>query len=262
MLQKYVTPRALIMSLLNAPETSILSVGQLIRAGTLFDIEASTLRMAVTRLIKDELITSVDRGIYQAGKKAVKLKEEIESWRTADRKMKPWRGEWLIAITSHLGRTNKAHLRAMKRAFKLYGFAEIEVGVWLRPANLVQGIDQLQEKLVDLGLDSRAHLMTVNSVAGELEKSWPLKWPITELEDGYTKMIRCLKQSVNSLETMNSDKAAKESLIIGESAIRLINLDPLLPAQMIDNSLFQAVVKEMLAYDKIGQIHWQQFLSD
>ena len=60
---------------------------------------------------------------------------------------------------------------------------------------------------------------------------------------------------------MSDDEAARESLIVGESAIRLINLDPLLPPEMINTELFDALVKKMIEYDQVGIVYWQRFLS-
>jgi phenylacetic acid degradation operon negative regulatory protein len=258
---KEVSPRGLIMSLFNAPETSTLPIGQLIKAGELFEIEATALRMAVTRLIKDELITSIGRGVYQTGVKATKLNSEIKSWRTADRKTQQWNGDWLMALTSHLGRSNKTRLQAMVRALQLYGFVEIEMGTWVRPANLLQNLNQLHFNLVDIGLDSQAYLITVSQVAREQQKEWLPKWPITQLEANYKEMIGRLEMSLTGLKKMSPKEAAKESLVVGESAIRLINLDPLLPAEIIDSAQFQKLVATMVAYDKIGHGHWQTFLS-
>jgi phenylacetic acid degradation operon negative regulatory protein len=258
---KEISPRGLVMSLFNAPETSTLPIGQLIKAAELFEIEAAALRMAVTRLIKDELITSIQRGVYQAGVKATKLNPEIKSWRTADKKTQQWNGDWLMALTSHLGRSNKARLQAMVRALQFYGFVEIEVGTWVRPANLLQKLNQLHFKLVDIGLDSQAYLITVSEVARQQQKEWLPKWPIAQLEASYREMIHRLEMSLIGLEEMSSQEAAKESLVVGESAIRLINLDPLLPTEIIDTAQFQKLVATMVAYDKVGHHHWQKFLS-
>lgn len=258
---KAITPRRLIMSLFNAPDTVSLTIGQLITAATIFEIEVAALRMAVSRLIKEQLIASTERGVYTTGAKAIGMNSEIQSWRHADKKIKEWAGDWSIALTGHLGRTNKTQLRSMTKALELYGFVEIELGVWLRPANLVQELDQLKASLVEIGMDSRAYLMRVSKVADDQQQNWHLNWPIEELEAGYLKMIEALEVSQISLNSMNYQEAAKESLITGEAAIRMINLDPLLPRELVNAELFRDLVTHMIAYDKIGQAHWQQLLS-
>ncbi|MBL4673184.1 MAG: hypothetical protein JKX81_13085 [Arenicella sp.] len=250
------------MSLFNAPETSTLTIGQLIKAGELFEIEATTIRMSVSRLIKDGLIASIKRGVYQTGKNAEKLNSEIRSWRTASKKTKHWNGDWLMALTGHLGRTNKTRLQSMIRALQMYGFVEIEVGVWIRPANLRQNLNQLNSSLVDIGLDSRAYLVNVSQVAPvERQEKWHSNWPVAELTSGYEEIINRLEISLSRLKNMSSQDAARESLVVGESAIRLINLDPLLPKEIIDTAQFRKLVRTMIAYDKVGHIYWQTFLS-
>ena len=257
-----VTPRRLIMSLFNSPDTVSLTIGQLITAGTIFEIEVTAMRMAVSRLIKEQLISNTERGVYTAGASAMSLNSEIQSWRWADKKTTEWCGDWSLALSGHLGRTNKTQLRSMIKAFELYGFVEIELGVWLRPANLVQDIDQLKASLVEIGMDSRIYLMRVSKVADGQQQNWHSKWPIGELETGYLKMIETLKSSETSLKKMSCQEAARESLIIGGAAIRLINLDPLLPKELINAELFKDLVTHMVAYDKLGQLHWQQLLSN
>jgi len=264
MLQKElepITPRGLIMSLFNAPDTAELGISQIIQAGSLFSFEAAAIRMATTRLIKDGLIASTKRGVYTAGEKAINLNSEAQNWRTADQKTKPWKQEWLMAITSHLGRTNKTQLRSMLRAFQLTGFVQIELGVWIRPSNLALTIDQLHQSLVELGMEPRTYLLVVAEVAGEHKQSWHSHWPVVDIEARYQRMIDRLEQSQASLKKMSPQDAAKESLIVGESAIRLINLDPLLPKEIIDTRMFKKVVSSMVAYDNLGQQCWQRFLS-
>jgi len=260
-ISKSLTPRRLIMSLFNTPRVSTLTIGQLISAGSLFDFEPSSVRMAVTRLIKDNLVNSIARGVYSSGKNAEALYSEIQGWRVADKKMKPWQGDWHLALTTHLGRTNKSQLRSMTRAFQLYGFAEIELGVWIRPANLTQNVNQLYQNLLDIGMREQSYLLTVNEIANRHHQAWLTQWPIEKLQASYRETTERLNKSQQSFAKMSTEEAAKESLLLGEAAIRLINLDPLLPQEIIDSDEFQNVVSSMLAYDKVGQTYWQMFLA-
>ena len=249
------------MSLFNTPEIDTLTIGQLISAGSLFDFEPSSVRMAVTRLIKDHLINSVERGVYSSGKNAEALYAEIQDWRIADKKMKPWQGDWHLALTAHLGRTNKSQLRSMTRAFQLYGFAEIELGVWIRPANLTQNVNQLYQNLLEIGMREQSYLMTVSEIANHHHQAWLTQWPVEKLRASYRETTERLNNSQKSFSKKSTEEAAKESLLLGEAAIRLINLDPLLPREIIDTDEFQNLISSMLAYDKIGQYHWQKFLA-
>ena len=64
-----VSARALVLSLMSSTDASPQAIGRLIHAAALFGIEASTLRVAVTRLIKDELLESPERGIYSPARR-------------------------------------------------------------------------------------------------------------------------------------------------------------------------------------------------
>jgi len=195
-----ITPRKLVMSLFNAPETTTLGIGQIIKAGSLFEFESAAIRMTVTRLIKDDLIAPAERGVYKAGAKAIDLNSQVISWRTADTRTKQWCGQWLVALNGHLGRTNKPQ--------------------WIRPANLVLKIDQLRHNLINVGMDPRTYLMMADQLSDEHQTVWSTSWPTDDLERNYRKMIATLKASTRSLKNMSNRSAARESLIIGESAIR------------------------------------------
>ena len=263
MTNKALSPRKLIMSLINVPEVPQFSIQQLIKAGELFGFENSAIRMAAARLSKEQLINSPKRGSYQVGENALKLHSENRSWRHANSRTVHWSGDWLIALTQHLGRSDSIQLRINEKAFKLYGFAEIETGVWLRPANLAIKIEDLYKGLVDLGINPGYYLLQNSHFLGKQLNPHKHEhhWPIESLEQGYITMIQTLETSAKKLKGMSIDEAAKESLLVGESAIRLINLDPLLPEQMIKQRLFKQCVNMMLDYDIVGHQLWQSFFA-
>lgn len=256
-----ITARSLVMSLFNSSRANTLNINQLIRSGKLFDIEDSAIRMAVTRLFKEQLIESPERGIYQSGGKSHNLNIEIQSWQNTLHQIKPWNKQWLMVLTTHLGRTNKTQLNASKRSFNLCGFAEAEKGVWVRPNNLNTTVNQLYNRLTGIGMPSKAHLIATENVANSIEKSWCDLWPIKTLEANYRMANNEIQSSLIKLSTQSIEASAKESLLLGESIIRQINLDPLLPNEMINNQLRSDVISNMKNYNDIGQQYWQRFLE-
>ena len=51
-------------------------------------------------------------------------------------------------------------------------------------------------------------------------------------------------------------EAARETLLLGQSVIRTINTDPLLPAEMVDAALRAEMIAAMQRYDTIGKGFW------
>ncbi len=135
-----VSARALVLSLISGAEAGPQSIARLIDAAALFGIEAPALRVAVTRLIKEGLLESPDRGLYMPGPRARALTRRLQDWQNVRSKLAPWKGDWLIALTHHLGRSDRKQLRARERALSLTGFRETTTAIWVRPANLAASL--------------------------------------------------------------------------------------------------------------------------
>jgi phenylacetic acid degradation operon negative regulatory protein len=99
---KDVSPRALVLSLMSSAFTEPQPIGRLIDAAALFDIEPATLRVAVTRLQKEGLLESPDRGVYQPGPKSKALTRRVQGWKDVSSRIVPWNGDWLVALTAIL----------------------------------------------------------------------------------------------------------------------------------------------------------------
>ena len=65
--------------------------------------------------------------------------------------------------------------------------------------------------------------------------------------------------SSRQLEKLNLEDAARETFLVGESVIRRINADPLLPEQMVDTAARQQMIQAMMAYNTLGRSVWAEF---
>ncbi|MFT5776449.1 hypothetical protein [Hyphomonas sp.] len=251
-----VSARTLVLSLMSVRGRRTQALTYLTRAGALFGIEPTAIRMAVTRLVRDGLLESVDRGTYATGAKAAALTAEISDWRTAPDRTQSWEGGWIGVMTNHLGRTDRKDLRARMRALRLYGFAQAESGLWVRPDNLRLSLADLRAALVRIGLQADALLVTITETALPAGTNWCDLWSTDALKARYESAIAAMQQSRKAAPGLSRDTAAKETLLIGQSVIRTINLDPLLPEEIGDATLFRQMVSEMEDYDRFGRICW------
>ncbi len=257
---KELTARNLALSLLAARKGASLPVGNLIAGAALFDIDAAAMRMAVTRLTKDGLMESPDRGVYKIGPKAQAFSDATQAWRYALEKTRPWDGGWLAVHTAQLGRTDKKRLRAREQALRLFGFAQSVGGLWVRPGNLVQNLPDISEALFRLGLEENAVLINANAHIAPV--NWESLWARADLEKTYDAAIAAMEQSERAVESMTLSEAARETLLVGQSVIRTINLDPLLPEGMVDRALFEKMVRKMMEYDALGHRFWRHFTEE
>ena len=249
-----VSARTLVLSLMSVPGRRPQTLAYLSRAGGLFGMEPTAIRMAVTRLVKEGLLESVDRGVYATGPKAAAFTAEISDWRNAPART----GGWTGVLTNHLGRTDRKDLRARMRALRLYGFAQAEAGLWVRPDNLHLSLDKLRAALTNIGLQEDALLLTISATALPDGTDWQGLWSTADLKATYEGAICAMQASRQAAAKLPADDAARETLLIGQSVIRTINLDPLLPEDIGDAALFREMVSEMDAYDAFGRTFWDQ----
>lgn len=256
------TPKRLVLSLLSAPSLPQVSIGMLVKWGQLFDIDGATLRVAVGRLTRQGLLASPERGVYTIGPEGRVMAETARDWTTAESRLGPWRGEWIFVHTSHLGRVDRRALRGRERAFRLVGFAEYVQGLWCRPANLAESTAATRARMLSLGLEADAVVLRAGDTPGVGEKELFRLWPRKRIEAEYRRHTRAMSSSMDRLEHLPLDDAAREVLLTGEAVIRQINADPLLPDAMIDGRARRAMIATMIDYDAMGRDIWRRYIEE
>lgn len=253
--------RHLVLSLLSAPGRPEGTIQRLIQAGAVFNIEASTIRVAIGRLVKDGMLISTERGVYALDASAKKFSQETRLWAQADKVTKPWTGKWVVIQTAHLGLTDKKKVCARERALRLYGFSKVMPGLWLRPENLILAGELLYNRLTSIGLEADAIMFEgVSNIISPRSDLLDL-WSCREIEASYSACLDAMAQSLSSIPKLKLAEAAREAFLVGQAVIREINLDPLLPEGMIDTALRHKVVSQMRAYDEIGRDCWDKYFD-
>lgn len=256
-----VSARALVLSLMSSAFHAPQSIARLISAGELFGIEAATLRVAVTRLIKEGLLESPDRGDYQPGAKSRALTRRVQGWKDVASRLVPWNGDWLVALTDHLGRTDRKQLRARERALALSGYQQAPTGFWVRPANLSGALEDHRGDLTAIGADAGIILMRAAGISMAPAPDWPSLWSSEALASSYDRAIAAMTDSLARLPGLGPDAAARETLLIGQAVIRTINFDPLLPPELGNQQQFLRMVETMVRYNDAGRKCWQAYYA-
>ncbi len=251
--------RALILSLISSVGTDRQMIAGLIHAGALFGIEAATIRVAATRLLKEGLLESPERGLYVPGPRAQALSRRVQQWRDVAGKVVPWNGDWLVAMTHPLGRRDRKQLRNRERALALFGYQQAEAGLWVRPANLARPLADHQRDLAGIGADETMPVLRVSEMAAPGMEGWAGLWSSADLEQSYQAAIRAMTDSLARLERLSVADAARETLLTGQAVIRAINFDPLLPPELGNQKLFLEMVDGMRAYNERGQACWRAY---
>src|SRR5580700_3495653 len=150
------TAKSLILELLVAMGGAPLSARAAIVACALFEISENSTRVALVRLSSSRRIEGVGRGAYRLAEGSEQLAREVASWRTAENRLRRWRGGYIAVHAGSLGRTDRAELRRRDRALQMLGFGELERGFYVRPDNLAGGVEAVRSRLYALGLEREA----------------------------------------------------------------------------------------------------------
>lgn len=256
-----VSARALVLSLMSSTEAGPQTIARLISAAALFNVEPATLRVAVTRLIKEGLLESPERGVYTPGPKARTLTRRLQQWQQVQSRMVDWNGDWMVALTHTLGRTDRKQLRARERALALSGYREAEGALWVRPANLAGTLEAQRVDLVSVGADEGIALLRVLETAMPAGPDWAALWPPDALARTYQAALAAMEASLGRLSGLSKAEAARETLLVGQAVIRLINFDPLLPPELGPQAEFLRMVEAMRRYNEAGQACWRAYYA-
>ena len=251
-------PRTLILNLLLAAEGGAMSARDAVTACALFGLRENSVRVALARLTASGLVEAAGRGAYRLGRNARRLAGDVATWRQAEQRLADWNGNWIAVHTGALGRSDRVALRNRNRALAMLGLRELERGLFLRPDNLVGGVDSVRARLVGLGLDSAATVFVASGFDAGREQRARTLWDGEALNRDYRDTRRHLEAWLARADELDHDVAARESFLLGNAAIRSLVFDPLLPAPLIDADARHAFIDVVRRFDSAGHAIWRR----
>jgi phenylacetic acid degradation operon negative regulatory protein len=260
----HVGAKAVVLEVLSAGQSidrGTLPVRSLVQAASVFDIGENSVRVAIARLRAEGLLESPGRGEYRLGPSAQVVNEKIHGWRTVSRRIGRWNGSWIGAFTADLSRTDRPALRRRLRALRYLGFEELRSGLFLRPDNLTPGLSGIREELLALGLEPETLVFRIDGLDNEQEKRARAMWDGRSLEKTYNTLREELERSRSRMAALCLDDAVREAFLLGRKGIRLVVLDPLLPAPLLDEDVRTELVRALTEYCDKGLDLWAQFLE-
>lgn len=264
--------RELILTLMDSSSSASLPASYFVAAAELFEMDPGSIRVALARLVRDGSLISRGRGLYGLGSRAGTLQSLVRNWSRAETSLVPWSGDWLTVLVGHLTRSNKSQVRGNERALKLFGFAEMKPGLWVRPANLVRNLVQVRADLLALGLHD-------DSISAQVSAFDPANllvpedlWQIEQLGHRYHQHIDLLARSkarlieeekgaLDKKATVDKEAAVRETLLVGRQVTRDILLDPFLPDALVDAAGRREMIARMIEYNDIGRTYWREFFK-
>jgi phenylacetic acid degradation operon negative regulatory protein len=253
-----INPRQIILKLLLAYAGKPLTAREAINGAAILGLRENSVRVALVRLAAEGLVEAAGRGSYRLGPKAVVFAAEIAAWRTLEERVTEWDGSWIAVYTAALGRSDRVELRARGRAFGVLGLRELERGLSLRPNNLLGGVEALRERLHVLGLDTSASVFRVTDFDLEREQKVRALWDGKALDHHYREARQQLDNWLARADELELEVAARESFLLGDTAIRSLVFDPLLPSPLVDVRARRAFLGSVLRFDRAGHRIWRR----
>jgi phenylacetic acid degradation operon negative regulatory protein len=253
------TAKSLVLDLLSTIGGHSMPVRALVAAAELFAIEENSLRVALARLLAIGILERDERGEYRLGSSANAVQQQVASWRRIEERARPWQGAWIGVHFSAAARGPRTEARRRERALRFLGFRELAAGLAVRPENLVGGLDDVQERLVKLGLARSVPVFVISELASELDLRARSLWDTAALVEHYRTSCRALAESEARLPDLTDEHAMVESFLLGGRVIRDLVYDPLLPEPIVPQAERRALVSAMQRYDRIGHGFWRPF---
>lgn len=254
-------PKKLILNLLLATDQGALSTSEAVKAAQLFDISSTNVRVTLARLASSGHLDATSRGEYRLGRQGQVLAAVVSKWRHAEDELQEWQGEWIVAVTSGLPKSDRAAARVRQRAFGLMGFQDLGDGLMVRPDNLKAGIDTLRKKLADLGVGVEVPVFVVRKFDARREAKARSLWDGFGLVAAYKTERTKLSQWLKKQPKLSLDVAAREAFLVGDAAIHRLVFDPLLPSPLVDEDARRIFRQELIQFESVGRQIWRDFLA-
>lgn len=250
------TAKSLILDLLLANQGKPISAKQAIAACAIFDISVNNTRVALVRLSAEGLVESAGRALYQLTDDAHTLADDVATWRTRSKRVRPWDGTYIVVQAEKLSRNEARQQRARARALLMLGFQPLNEHLFIRPNNVEDKLDAVRKRLYKLGLEKEAPVFSANQFDLETSKRIVKLWNPRELENNYNLLEKKIRTWLERHTSLEVEVAARESFLLGGTAIKHVVYDPFLPEDWLDTKArdrFLAAVDEL---DKVGMSIW------
>lgn len=255
------TAKSLIQNLLLAADDRAYPARQLVAACALFKLTENNVRVALVRLQNEGLVVAEGRGHYRLGPASQQLAQEVAAWRQVEARIHSWDGHYIAVHCAGLGRSDRAALHRRQQALNLHGLAELDKGLFVRPDNLVGGIDDLRDRLRRLGLEDGALVFRADHFGAAGNARIRTLWNSRSLNQLYRDLTQKLDRWLATMDQLSPDQAAREAYLLGRPAIRQVVFDPLLPDGMADTQARETCFEAVRRFDSSGRAIWWRFFQ-
>jgi phenylacetic acid degradation operon negative regulatory protein len=262
LLQRQITPKSIILDVLRLTRGNYCQSAKLIAVGELFDFKASTIRVALTRLLTSGKLEADGSSGYRMSSNTDLLSDYIEQWRLGDLRRGKWQVDgWLMVLLP--SNPDRSVRTLSQTTLQFFGFRKAKNKVWVRPNNLLPSLNDLRDLYQLVGLEKEALLFKASDIPYPEQFIWESTlWNTEDLQFIYEQQLVKLAKSKARLDKLKVKDALRESFMIGGETINLLVKDPLLPDEMFCTPKREELRHAMCEYDTCGHKIWTQFMGD
>lgn len=218
-------------------------------AAAQLDIDASHVRVALSRLRAKGTIEVAARGLYRLAPEVALRRTALGPWPARLERLRPWDGAFWVALSGWLPKSDRKARRRREQALERLGFKEVHYGFALRPANLRLAKEELGALLIRLGFDERAELMEGRALSFDPRPLWTVP--------DYAGRAQALDRSRAELSSVEGAHAAVASFQFANEHVLCAVRDPLLPDGWVDSGARRAFWRALAEYDAFGRELWK-----
>lgn len=250
------TPKTVVLDMLAIAGDISLSSPVLTGGGEIMGFKPVAVRVAVSRLAAEHLIESPRRGEWRLAPDTPWAREQAR-WQHLEALMRPWNGDWWVALTHRSPRSDRSGWRHQERALWQRGFREVERDLFLRPANLSSSFQDLRRELIDLGLHPDCPLLQASSLSLTPD---PALWHSARRQAVLHEVLREMRELMARRGKADRQRCER-FLRVGRAATRALNTDPLLPEEWTGPSARAEVAALLPRFIALGRGHWFRYLG-
>ena len=260
--KRQITPKTIILDVLRLTRGGYCQSAKLIAVGELFDFKASTMRVALTRLLTTGKIEADGSSGYRMNSNTDLISDYIEQWKLGDLRRGEWqKDDWLMVLLP--SNPDRAIRTLSQTTLQFFGFRKARNKVWVRPNNLLPALNELRALYQLVGLEQAALLFKAADIPYPEQFLWESTlWHTQDLQFTYEQQLTKLTHSKVRLDNLEVKDALRESFMIGGETINLLVKDPLLPDEMFCTPKREELRHAMCDYDTCGHKIWTQFMGE
>jgi phenylacetic acid degradation operon negative regulatory protein len=225
LLERPLSPRSLIGSLLLGMRTPRMSAGRLVEWCALFGVAEGTARVALSRMVDRGELTAAD-GVYElAG--ALRMRQPAQDWSLAPTR-REWDGMWRLGVVAP-GPRSAAERSALRDAGRRLRLVELREGVWTRPDNLPRAAGAGDAwATAEAQCTWWAARPDADAVATAADLFAPGVWAAR------ARMLHGHLASSTAAVDATEGATIADAFVVGAAALAHVRADPLLPAELCE----------------------------